>query len=56
MAKQGEKITNSRTGQIMIFIKTGHETNGELLEIECFSPPSKAREPEHIHPYQENNF
>lgn len=56
MAKQGDKITNARTGQIMIFLKTGNETEGELLEIECFSPPSDAREPEHIHPYQENSF
>ncbi len=40
----------------MIFLKTGQETNGELLEIECFSPPSKAKEPEHVHPYQENSF
>ena len=56
MARQGEKITNARTGQIMIFLKTSHETKGELLEIECFSPASDAKEPEHIHPYQENSF
>ena len=56
MAKQGEKITNARTGQTMIFLKTAKETNGELLQIECFSPPSEAREPEHIHPYQVNSF
>lgn len=35
---------------------TGAETNGELLEIECWSPPSAAREPEHIHPFQSNIF
>ena len=45
MAKKGDKITNSRTGQIMIFLKTCEDTNGELLEIECFSPQSKAKEP-----------
>ena len=56
MAKKGDKITNSRTGQIMIFLKTGQDTNGELLEIECFSPQSKTKEPEHIHPQQENIF
>lgn len=54
--KQGEKITNSRTGQIMIFLKTGAETNGEILQIECFSPQTIEREPEHIHPLQENSF
>lgn len=56
MIKQGEKITNVRTGQIMIFLKTGTETNGEILHIECFSPPTPEREPEHIHPFQENSF
>ena len=56
MIKQGDKIINARTGQVMVFLKTGAETNGELLQIECISPPSSAREPEHIHPYQENKF
>ena len=56
MIKQGDKITNARTGQVMIFLKTGAETNGELLQIECFSPPTPEREPEHIHPFQQNSF
>ena len=56
MIKQGDKIINARTGQTMIFLKTGDETKGELLEIECFSPPSNSMEPEHIHPHQENIF
>jgi quercetin dioxygenase-like cupin family protein len=56
MIKQGDTITNTRTGQTMIFLKTGKETNGELLEIECYSPPSNSKEPEHVHPKQTNNF
>ena len=56
MVKQGDKIINARTGQIMIFRKTAAETNGQLLEIECFSPPTAVKEPEHIHPFQENIF
>ena len=56
MIKQGERILNARTGQVMLFLKTGAETNGEFLEIDCISPPSEAREPEHIHPLQQNNF
>ena len=56
MIKQGEKITNIRTGQVMIFLKTGAETNGERLQIECFSPQTPEREPEHIHPFQVNSF
>jgi quercetin dioxygenase-like cupin family protein len=56
MVKRGDQITNARTGQIMIFHKTAAETDGELLEIECFSPPTAVKEPEHIHPLQENIF
>jgi quercetin dioxygenase-like cupin family protein len=56
MIRQGDEIENARTGQRMKFLQTGNETNGELLEIECFSPPTRAREPEHIHPFQENIF
>jgi len=56
MIKQGDTITNKRTGQVMLFLKTGAETKGELLQIDCVSPPSAMREPEHIHPFQENKF
>lgn len=49
-------IENKRTGQRMKFLKTWEDTNGTQLQIECFSPFSSAREPEHIHPYQENRF
>src|SRR5918993_794135 len=52
MARQGDKIVNARTGQIMIFLQTRKETNGELLEIESFNPKSDMREPIHIHPKQ----
>lgn len=55
MAKQGDKITNARTGQKMIFLQTGKETNGQLLEIESFNPKSDMREPIHIHPRQESS-
>ncbi|MGZ7160757.1 MAG: cupin domain-containing protein [Methanobacterium sp.] len=40
----------------MVFLKTGAETNGELLQIDCISPPTSVKEPEHIHPFQENKF
>jgi quercetin dioxygenase-like cupin family protein len=55
MAKQGDKIINERTGQKMIFLKTGRETNGQLLEIESFNPKSDMREPIHVHPKQESS-
>lgn len=56
MIQQGDRIRNNRTGQRMIFLKTWAETNGIQLQIECSSPPNITREPEHIHPYQENRF
>lgn len=55
MAKQGDCITNARTGQRMVFLQTGRETNGNLLEIDSFSPKSDMREPIHIHPKQESS-
>jgi quercetin dioxygenase-like cupin family protein len=56
MIKQGDSITNARTGQRMIFLQTWAETNGTQLQIECFSPLTHLREPAHIHPNQENRF
>jgi quercetin dioxygenase-like cupin family protein len=56
MILQGDEIINHRTGQRMKFLQTAKETNGKLLEIDCFSPPTDTREPEHIHPIQENIF
>src|SRR4030095_9853719 len=55
MIKQGDKIFNARTGQIMIFRKTGKETSGTLLEIETYNPKSDVLEPVHIHPKQESS-
>ncbi|KAA2240280.1 hypothetical protein F0L74_29385 [Chitinophaga agrisoli] len=54
--KKGDKIENARTGQRMIFLQTAAETNGALLQIECFSPVTTTKEPAHIHPLQENRF
>jgi quercetin dioxygenase-like cupin family protein len=56
MAKAGDEIFNPRTGQRMVFLKTAAETNGELLQIECFHAPSGPKEPEHVHPQQESRF
>lgn len=56
MTKQGDIIVNHRTGQQMTFLKTGAETEGSLLQIDCYSPVTLLREPEHIHPFQENRF
>lgn len=56
MLKAGDEITNPRTGQKMKFLKTSRDTNGEILQIECTNLPGGVKEPEHIHPFQENRF
>jgi quercetin dioxygenase-like cupin family protein len=52
MAIVGDMIENRRSGQRMVFLKTGSGTKGELLQIECFNLPTKVDEPEHSHPNQ----
>lgn len=54
MAKAGNEIVNPRTGQRMLFLETGRETNGERVCIESYNPPSSALEGEHVHPFQES--
>jgi mannose-6-phosphate isomerase-like protein (cupin superfamily) len=56
MALKGDEIVNPRTGQRMKFLLTSRDTNGELLQLDCFNLPSDVKEPEHIHPYQDNRF
>jgi quercetin dioxygenase-like cupin family protein len=55
LTTNSNEILNTRTGQRMIF-KSGEDAEGHLLEMECFSPSSAMKEPEHIHPFQENSF
>jgi quercetin dioxygenase-like cupin family protein len=51
-ADETSTIVNARTGQRMRF----EPSSGDALRIECWSPPSEAREPEHTHPKQESRF
>lgn len=56
MAVKGEVIENPRTGQRMKFILTSKDTRGELLRIDCTNRPGSVKEPEHMHPIQENRI
>ncbi len=47
------EIVNARTGQRMRFEVPG---SPEVLRIECWSPATGVREPEHTHPRQESRF
>jgi len=50
MPREGQQISNPRTGQQMTFV----ELRGELLRIDSVNPPTAEREPVHIHPRQES--
>ncbi len=56
MATPGVEIVNPRTGQRVRFVETAATSAGALVGMECVSPPSAEREPEHFHPHQENIF
>ncbi len=43
-------------GERLTFLKTGLETNGELLEMEAVYNPNSVRPPLHYHPKQEEQF
>ena len=52
MAKAGQAFENPVTGERMVFVKTGYESNGTILEIEFFIRPNSGRGlAAHFHPY-----
>jgi quercetin dioxygenase-like cupin family protein len=55
MVKVGTTILDAE-GYGLIFCKTAHETDGELLEMEAFYQPGSKKPPLHYHPSQEENF
>jgi len=56
MATPGKELINPRTGQRLRVVVTAQDSQGALVALECVSPPSEEREPEHVHPHQENIF
>jgi quercetin dioxygenase-like cupin family protein len=54
IARAGDEIVNPRTGQRMVFLETGEESDGQLLRIDSYNPPAGGPEPEHVHPFQES--
>src|SRR5215213_3081096 len=54
MAEAGDQVFNPRTGQRTVFLRTGTETQGELVQIDTYNPPTGVAEPEHVHPFQES--
>ena len=56
MVKPGDVIENPVTGERMVFLQTGKETNGELLQIDMFVRPGGFVATEHVHPMQDERF
>jgi quercetin dioxygenase-like cupin family protein len=56
MAYPNKVIRNTKTGQDIRFIKTGKETNGELLEMEASFTPHSIEPAAHYHPRQTEDF
>lgn len=56
MAYPNKVIRNTKTGQDIRFIKTGKETNGELLEMEASFAPHSVEPAAHYHPHQAEEF
>jgi len=56
MAYPNKVIRNTKTGQDIRFIKTGKETNGELLEMEASFAPNSVEPAAHYHPRQAEDF
>lgn len=44
------------TGERIVFLRTGEETGGELLEMDDFWADADHRTPEHIHPAMEERW
>ncbi|MCW5850798.1 MAG: cupin domain-containing protein, partial [Anaerolineae bacterium] len=56
MVKSGDVIEHPITRERIIFRKTAHDTNGELLQADFYLPPGGFVAAEHIHPLQEERF
>src|SRR4051794_27001802 len=56
MAKPGDVIENPRIGARLVFLRTGQETDGQLLEMDLFVKPGCKAPPRHIHSGQEERF
>ena len=56
MIRTGDTLQNPVTGELMQFLKTAADTNGEYVEIEVVVAPNGTVAAAHIHPYQTEEF
>ncbi len=50
------EIVNRSTGERIVFLRTGEETEGELLEMNDFWAQADHQTPEHVHPAMEERW
>lgn len=56
MIRTGEVLHNPVTGELMQFLKTSADTNGEYVYIEVVVEPNGFVAAPHVHPYQTERF
>lgn len=56
MAYKNKLISNPKTGQDILFIRTGNETNGSLLEMQTTYNARSTEPVMHYHPLQKEDF
>ncbi len=56
MISTGQTLTNSATGETLVFRTTSADTNGASVVVEAFVEPDGAVAAAHVHPAQEERF
>jgi len=56
MIRSGDTLHNPVTGEVIRFVETAADTNGEYLLIEVVVEPNGAVAAAHVHPYQTETF
>jgi quercetin dioxygenase-like cupin family protein len=56
MVRNGDRLENPVTGEVLIFHHTSHETDGEAVLVETIVRPGGFVAAAHVHPYQTERF
>lgn len=56
MAHANKTIRNPKTGQVIRFIRTSRDTNGQWLDMEATFPARSIEPAAHYHPQQDEDF
>jgi mannose-6-phosphate isomerase-like protein (cupin superfamily) len=56
MARAGDVIEHPVSGETIVFLQTGEDTGGDLLQIDLFARPEGAGARTQLHPQQEKRF